>query len=60
MTVLTEKEFNKLKKKYMPQYLINQHIQGKIRLSSQQIDELIRLRDNKGKKVNNARKNKRA
>lgn len=56
MTIVSETEFKKLKRKYTPQFIINLHIKSEIRLSSQQIDELIRMRD--GKKVKNARKNK--
>lgn len=60
MPLVTDAEFKKLIRKYTPQYIIGLHTKSKIRLSSQQLDELISMKNGgKRKKVNNARKDKR-
>ena len=56
MPLVTEAEFKKLIRKYTPQYIIGLHTKSKIRLSSQQIDELISMRDGGKKKRKTTKK----
>lgn len=49
--IISQKEYNQLKKLYSPQKIINMHISSKITLSSAQISELINLRDANEKRI---------
>lgn len=55
---LTEKEYKKLKKQHDPQKIINLHCNNKITLTAKQIDELIKIRDEKGRRDNNEKNKK--
>ena len=41
----SDKEFNKLLKKYDPKKLINMHIMSEINLISKQLDKIIKLKN---------------
>ncbi len=49
--IISKREYNKLKKIYAPQKIINMHTMLKITLSSAQIKELIHLRDSHEKRT---------
>ena len=49
--IISKREYNRLKKVYEPQKIIYLHTMLKITLSSDQINELINLRDANGKRI---------
>lgn len=52
ITKVTERQFQKMLKKYTPQKIIYQHISRKVTLSTSQINKIISLRDKKIKRIN--------
>ena len=55
---LSEKEYEKLKKKFDPQKIINLHCNNKITLTMKQLDELIKIRDTKERRDSNGKNKK--
>lgn len=55
---INDRKLKQLQKQYDPQKIINLHIAGKITLSAKQITELIKLRDEKGRRDSNGKNKK--